>query len=136
MWHITCSYKNLSQRLLFIIIILIYFYTIIKNHSTLKSISIPSNLFESSGNCDLMSSDPIKMASRYDHVRCTSNQMAMTWSAVESFCCHDDTWWRKCAMYLDVIRFCSCTCWEEKMFCLTSVRGEDVCVTLVGFNLS
>ena len=119
MWHIICSYKNLSQMLTFLFL---FFYTIIRNHCTLKSTSIPSKRFESSGNCDLMSSDPMNMASRYDQVRCTSNQMAMTWSAVESFCCHDDTWWRKCAMYFDVIRFCSCTCGEEKMFCLTLIK--------------
>lgn len=37
-------------------------------NATLKSLSIVSNVFECSGNCALMSSEPIKMLSRWDHV--------------------------------------------------------------------
>ena len=77
--------------------------------SSLKSVSMLSNLLESSGSWLRISSDPMKMLSRWDHVLCTSNQMVMTESAVESFFCHPETSSRKWAMYLDVIKFCSWT---------------------------
>ena len=62
-----------------------------------------------SGSCERISSEPMKMLSRWVHVRCTSNQMEMTESATDSLLCHDDTSSRKWAMYLDDMRFCSCT---------------------------
>jgi hypothetical protein len=40
--------------------------------------SIASNRAASSGSCDRMSSDPMKMDSRLAHVRCTSSQISMT----------------------------------------------------------
>lgn len=73
----------------------------------LKSTSILSKRSESSGSCFLMSSEPMKMLSRCDQVRCTSIQIVITMSAVESFFCHDDTSSRKYAMNLDVSMFCS-----------------------------
>lgn len=62
-----------------------------------------------SGSCERISSEPMKILSRWVHVRCTSNQMEMTESATDSLLCHDDTSSRKWAMYLDDMRFCSCT---------------------------
>lgn len=74
---------------------------------TLKSESMPSNLLESSGSWFLISSEPMKIDSRWDHVLCTSNHMVITWSAVDSFFCHVDTSSRKWAMYLEVSMFWS-----------------------------
>lgn len=62
-----------------------------------------------SGICERMSSEPMKMLSRCVHVRWTSNQMEMTASATDSLPCHEDTSSRKWAMCLEVMRFCSCT---------------------------
>ena len=70
---------------------------------------MPSKRLESSGSWVRISSDPMKILSKCDHVRCTSNQMVMTWSAVDSFFCHVDTSSKKCAMNLDVNMFWSCT---------------------------
>lgn len=56
-----------------------------------------------------MSSDPIKILSKWDHVLCTSNQMEITESDTDSFFCHKETSSKKWPIYLDVIRFWSCT---------------------------
>ena len=79
----------------------------------MKSESIPSNLAESSGNWLRMSSDPIKILSKCDQVLCTSSQIPMTESAVDNFFCQEETSSRKCAIYFDVIRFCSWTCVQK-----------------------
>lgn len=76
---------------------------------TLKSASILQKRCESSGNCILISSELMKIDSRWVHVRWTSNHMVITWSAWHNFVCHAETSSRKCAMNFDVIRFCSCT---------------------------
>ena len=76
---------------------------------TLKSLSMPSNLLESSGSWLRMSSEPMKILSKWDQVRWTSNQMVMTESVVDSFFCQPDTSSKKWAMCLEVIRFCSWT---------------------------
>lgn len=76
---------------------------------TLKSVSMVSNRLESSGSWFLISSEPMKILSRWDQVLCTSIQIPITWSAVDNFFCHVDTSCRKWAMYLDVNMFCSCT---------------------------
>lgn len=56
-----------------------------------------------------MSSEPMKMLSRWVHVRWTSSQMEMTESATDSLLCHDDTSSMKWAMCLDDMRLCSWT---------------------------
>lgn len=58
---------------------------------TLKSASISSNCLECSGSWARISSDPMKMDSKWDHACWTSNQITMTESVVESFFCHSDT---------------------------------------------
>lgn len=82
--------------------------------NTLKSLSIPSNLLESSGSWFLISSEPMKILSRWDHVLCTSIQIWITWSAVDSFFCQDDTSCKKWAMNFEDNMFCSCTCSKKK----------------------
>ena len=76
-----------------------------------------------------MSSEPIKMLSRWVHVRCTSNQMEMTASATDSLFCHEDTSSRKWATYLDDIRFCSCT-WLSSSISISSssMHRSGTCV--------
>lgn len=80
---------------------------------TLKSTSIPSNRLESSGSWLRISSEPIKILSKWDQVLCTSNQMEITESDTDSFFCHKETSSKKCPMYLDVMRFWSCT-WKKR----------------------
>lgn len=67
------------------------------------------NLSESSGNCLRISSELMKIDSKCIHVRCTSNQEFITWSAILNFCCQLETSSRKNATNLEVIKFCSCT---------------------------
>lgn len=75
------------------------------------------------------------MLSRWLQVRCTSNQMAMTESAVDSLCCQLVTSCRKCDRYLDIMRFCSCTWLSSSVSTSTSsvrsimvpVRGCGSC---------
>ncbi len=50
----------------------------------LKSESMVSKRFESSGSWERMSSEPMKMLCKCDQVRCTSNQISITESAVDS----------------------------------------------------
>ena len=87
---------------------------------TRNSASILSNLLESSGSCRRISSELIKIDSRWVQVRCTSNQIVMTWSATDSFCCQADTSFKKWAMNFDVMRFWSCTC--EQQACQKALR--------------
>ena len=49
--------------------------------------STPSKRLEASGSWARMSSEPMKMLSRWLQVLWTSNQTEMTESAVDSFCC-------------------------------------------------
>ena len=73
--------------------------------SSLNSVSISSNLCESAGSCFRMSSEPMKMDSRWDQVRWTSNQSEITVSTTESFFCQEEISSRKNPMYLEVIMF-------------------------------
>lgn len=103
--------------------------------ATLNSRSMWSKRWLSSGSWARMSSEPTKMLSRWLHVRWTSNQMEMTASAVDSFCCQLVTSFRKWDRYLDVIRFCSCTWLSSSVSTSTSsdlssmvpVRGCGSC---------
>lgn len=72
---------------------------------TLNSMSMSSKRLESSGSWARISSEPMKMLSRWLQVLWTSNQMEMTESAVDSFCCQLVTSFRKWDRYLDIIRF-------------------------------
>ena len=75
------------------------------------------------------------MLSRWLQVLWTSNQMEMTESAVDSFCCQLVTSFRKWDRYLDIIRFCSCTWLSSSVSTSTSsdlsimvpVRGCGSC---------
>lgn len=82
-----------------------------------------------SGIWERMSSEPIKMLSRWVHVRCTSNQMEMTVSTTDSLFCHEDTSSRKWATYLDDMRFCSCT-WLSSSISISSssMHSSGTCV--------
>jgi len=69
-----------------------------------------------------MSSEPMKMLSRCDHVRWTSIQIVMTMSAVDSFFCHPETSSRKYAMNLDVSMFWSWTWTPQVHWCTVWVK--------------
>ena len=103
---------------------------------TLKSTSMPSNRLESSGNWLRISSEPMKILSKWDQVLCTSNQIEITESDTDSFFCHKETSSKKCPMYLDVIRFWSCT-WEKEILILdSSCTGNRERWTLIVIFLS
>ena len=56
-------------------------------------LSILSKRFASSGSWSRMSSDPMKMLSRYIHLRCTCIHSSITSEMRLSFCSHPCTSW-------------------------------------------
>ena len=82
---------------------------------SLNSVSILSNLSESSGSCFLMSSDPMNIDSRWVHVLCTSNHVVITWSTRHNVFCQADISFRKYPMNFEVIMFWSWTWFSSRV---------------------
>ena len=76
--------------------------------SLIHRVSIESNALASSGSCSRMSADPIKIDSRYIHLRCARIQMSITSAMCDRSDSHLVTLSRCAATYRDACIDCSC----------------------------